>query len=160
MRMNFARLTRRMYHRAALSGPLAAFYDRVADRLHGPIKLGARGERAAERHLLRQGWYIVERGFEGSRGEIDLIAIDDQTVVFVEVKTRSSDRKGHPAEAVDEAKQHHLTQTANQYIKRHQLFDCSVRFDVIAIIWPDIQRSPSIQHFENAFEPTGKFQLV
>lgn len=158
--MKFARLLRIAFCRAAYCRPLTGVYDRVDSLFYGPTKLGALGERAAERHLLRQGWIIVDRGYSGRGGEIDLIAIDGQTVVFVEVKTRSSDRKGHPAEAVDDTKQRHLTQTAYGYLKKKKLFDCSFRFDVIAVIWPDVTQAPEIEHFENAFEPVGRFQLV
>ena len=158
--MNVGRLIRTVCWRIALSGFLTDVYDRFDSTISGPIRLGARGERAAERHLLRQGWVIVERGFSARSGEVDLIAVDGQTIVFVEVKTRSSYRKGHPAEAVDDAKQRHLTNTAYSYLKKKQLTDCSFRFDVISIVWPDLTVSPTIEHFRNAFEPAGRFQLV
>ncbi len=158
--MKLGRLLRIAFNRAAFCRPLTGIYDRVDSYLFGPTKLGDQGERAAERHLLRQGWIIIERGYSGRSGEIDLIAVDGQTIVFVEVKTRSSYRKGHPAEAVDDSKQRYLTQTAYAYLKKKQLIDCSFRFDVISIVWPDVTQAPKIEHFENAFEPTGRFQMV
>ena len=158
--MKFARLLRISHRRVSLSKPMTRLYDRVDSIFSGPPKLGARGEKAAERHLLRQGWIVVERGFTGRAGEIDLIAIEHKTIVFVEVKTRSSYRKGHPAEAVDNTKQRRLTQTAYGFLKKKQLFDCSFRFDVISIVWPDLTADPTIEHFQNAFEPVGQFQLV
>ena len=158
--MNLRRLFRVACYRVALSRPLTKLYDRVHQLVSGPPNLGNRGERAAERHLLRQGWTIVDRGYSGRGGEIDLIAIEGQTVVFVEVKTRTSDRKGHPFEAVDDSKQRYLTRTGYAYLKKKQLFDCSFRFDVVAIVWPDARKPPRLEHFRHAFEPVGQFQLV
>src|SRR5262245_34497000 len=63
--------------------------------------LGARGERLAERYLRRQGMRILHRGYRIMGGEVDLVAVDGRTVVFVEVKTRQSHDAGHPADAVD-----------------------------------------------------------
>lgn len=125
------------------------------DRFAPARSLGVRGERAAERYLLRQGLVIVGRSYSDAIGEIDLIAVDDQTIVFVEVKTRSSDVAGLPAEAVDEYKQERITRMAVSYLKRHDLLDCKVRFDVIAINWPADSAKPAIAHFENAFEAAG-----
>ena len=144
----------------ALSGVLPKVYDRIDAVFSGPTNLGARGEKEAERFLLKRGLVIIERGFTARGGEIDLIAVDGQTIVFVEVKTRSSDRKGHPTEAVTHEKQQHLTRAAYSYLAKNQLVNCSFRLDVIAIIWPDQSKTPLIEHYEHAFEPTGKFQLV
>ena len=132
-----------------MAGWLTRVYDRVDSMFSGSVSLGDQGERAAERHLLRQGLVIVERGLSGRRGEVDLIAVEGQTIIFVEVKTRSSYRKGHPAEAVDDSKQRHLTNTAYCYLKKNGLTDCSFRFDVISVVWPDLDASPTIEHFQN-----------
>jgi putative endonuclease len=114
--------------------------------------LGKRGEQAAARHLKRHGFIIVARGDRGRLGEIDLVAIDQRTVVFVEVKTRTSHDAGHPADAVDRNKQRQLTRAARGYLKRHDLADHSARFDVVAITWSDPRKPPQIEHFRNAFE--------
>jgi putative endonuclease len=74
--------------------------------------LGRRGEDAAARYLRRLGYVIVARGHRDHIGELDLIAVDGRTVVFVEVKTRTSHDAGHPADAVDEAVQRRLTRPA------------------------------------------------
>ena len=79
--------------------------------------LGARGEAAAATFLKRRGYKIVARGDRLKAGEIDLVAVDRQTVVFVEVKTRESAETGHPAEAVNAAKQTRLTRAAVAYLK-------------------------------------------
>ena len=150
-----SRLARKLFRRITLSAPLAGVYDRFAPAM----TLGDRGEREAERLLLRQGMIIVARGYEDKFGEIDLIAVDDDSIVFVEVKTRSSDYAGLPAEAVDDAKQRHLTKTAHGYLKWNRLTDCRARFDVIAITWPQESDVPEITHYRNAFEPVGEFQF-
>jgi putative endonuclease len=121
--------------------------------------LGQRGEAAAARFLHRQGLTIVARSDRGRLGEIDLVAVDQRTVVFVEVKTRRSHEAGHPAEAVDRAKQRRLTRLALTYLKRHGLLENPARFDVVAVTWSDDAKPPVIEHFRNAFEPTGQWQL-
>jgi putative endonuclease len=128
-------------------------------RALAPKTLGQRGEAAAARYLKRLGYVIVARSSHIRRGEIDLIAVDGRTVVFVEVKTRVSHDAGHPAEAVDREKQHRLTRLAMVYLKRHHLLENPARFDVIAITWPSGQRRPTIEHFKNAFEPIGTGQM-
>ena len=105
--------------------------------------LGARGEAAAATFLKRRGYKIVARGDRLKAGEIDLVAVDRQTVVFVEVKTRESAETGHPAEAVNAAKQTRLTRAAVAYLKRHGLLECPARFDVVAITWPAGKRRPA-----------------
>lgn len=111
--------------------------------------LGDQGERAAGRHLRRRGMRVIIRGFRTPSGEIDLIARDGDVLVFVEVKSR---RKGSPAEAVNLEKQRRISRAAAMFLKREGLSDVRHRFDVVAIIWPDDRKSPSIEHFENAFE--------
>jgi putative endonuclease len=127
------------------------------ERLHAllaPKPLGRRGEDAAARYLRRLGYVIVARGHRDNIGEIDLVAVDGRTVVFVEVKTRTTHDAGHPADAVDEAKQRRLTRLALSYLKRHDLLGCRARFDVVAVTWPERGR-PSIEHFKDAFSAAG-----
>ena len=87
-------------------------------------------------------------------GEIDLVAVDGRTVVFVEVKTRQSTAAGQPQDSVDPAKQARLSRLALAYLKRHDLLDCQARFDVVAITWQADQAKPTIEHFIHAFEST------
>jgi putative endonuclease len=127
---------------------------RLFDRLAAPWRrrtLGERGEAAAARYLRRLGYRIVGRRVRTRLGEIDLVAVDGRTVVFVEVKTRRSDQQGHPSEAVDLAKQRRLTRLATAYLKRRRLLHCAARFDIVAVTWPDRGR-PRIEHFRHAFE--------
>ncbi len=121
--------------------------------------LGARGERAAAGYLRRRGYHLVQRQAKNLFGEIDLIAVDGRTLVFVEVKTRSSHDAGHPADAVTRDKQRRLTRIALAYLRHNDLLEHSARFDVIAITWPPKRWRPDIEHYRNAFEPDGKFQM-
>ena len=121
--------------------------------------LGDRGERAAARYLRQQGFKILARQHSSRLGEIDLIALDGDCVVFVEVKTRRSDAAGHPVEAVTLEKQRQLTRLALAWLKQHNLLERRARFDVVAILWPEDSRHPEIQHYRNAFEPVGFGQM-
>lgn len=113
--------------------------------------LGNRGERAACQFLRRQGYQILSRNCRSQWGEIDIIARDGDWIVFVEVKTRSSQNTGHPAEAVHQRKQRQLTKLALAWLKRRRLLNHRARFDVVAILWPDGAATPHIEHFANAF---------
>ncbi|MCA9180853.1 MAG: YraN family protein, partial [Planctomycetales bacterium] len=89
----------------------------------------------------------------------DIVALDGTCIVFVEVKTWTSDAQADPSEAVDLPKQRKLTRAALQFLKQRNLLESPARFDVISIVWPDRRRSPSIRHFENAFDATGHGQM-
>jgi putative endonuclease len=126
-------------------------------RCFPPKALGQRGEEAAARFLRRRGCKILARGDRlRRRDELDLVVLDGKTIVFVEVKTRRSQEFGHPAEAVDPAKQRRLTRLAVTFLKRHRLLEHPARFDVVAVTWPEGSRSPTIEHIQNAFEAAGK----
>jgi len=132
---------------------------RVSDRLNPLATLGAKGEREAERFLLRAGYMILFRSFTNQFGEIDLIVSDGDSVVFVEVKTRSSDFAGRPDEAVDEQKQAQISRAAIAFLRQHELLESPARFDVISVEWKQ-HRALRIRHFENAFEPVSEFQII
>jgi putative endonuclease len=125
------------------------------ERFSRERSLGERGEDAAARYLKRLRYTVLARGDRSTLGEIDLVAEDHGTVVFVEVKTRASDDDGLPSEAVDVAKQRRLTRLALSFLKRHGLLENAARFDVIAITWPARGRRPQIEHIKNAFESSG-----
>ncbi len=149
-------LLRRFWFRLLLHPALTRWYDRISGQSE---KLGDRGEREAERYFLRQGAIVIQRGFQDQFGEIDLIVVEGKRIVFVEVKTRATDRFGSPAEAVNDDKQRRITQTAYAFLKRHRLTENPIRFDIIAIVWPDDRAAPSLKHYPNAFEAWGEFQL-
>lgn len=114
--------------------------------------LGDRGENVAARYLRNQGYKIIARNFRCAIGEIDIIARDGESLVFVEVKTRSYDEPT-PEEQVNNAKQHQITKAAKFYMGRYGVPQPPARFDVVAIVWPT-GREPQIRHTPNAFEPT------
>jgi putative endonuclease len=121
--------------------------------------LGRKGEQRAARFLAKQGVQVLARGVANQFGEIDLIGLDGETIVFVEVRTRSSLDAGHPAESVTAEKQARLTRAALTFLKQNRLLDRRSRFDVVAILWPDGAKSPQIEHYKNAFEPAGRGQF-
>lgn len=95
--------------------------------------LGDFGENAAENFLKKNGYKILERNFLTKGGEADIIALDDKTLVFIEVKTRSSLKFGLPAEAVNKRKINHMRRAAEWYIFKNPT-DFEIRFDIIEII--------------------------
>ncbi len=99
---------------------------------------GRRGERTAARYLLRQGFDILARRYQGRSGEIDLIALENDTLVFIEVKTRSTRAFGDPWEFVDWRKQQALRRTAEQFIADHDLGQYAYRFDVVSVVGNDV----------------------
>jgi putative endonuclease len=132
----------------------------LAERLSGNKPLGQRGEDQAVRFLKRKGYHILARGVDSRLGELDIIAVDGRTVVFVEVKTRQSGDAGHPTEAIDDRKQQRMTQAGLAYLKAQGLLKYSARFDVVSILWPENARRPSsIEHYPNAFPPVGAGQF-
>jgi putative endonuclease len=121
--------------------------------------LGARGEKAAARFLKRRGYKIVARGVRSRLGELDLVAVQDRTVVFVEVKTRTGTDAGQPLDAVTPEKQRRLTQAALAFLKYRGLLEERSRFDVVSVVWPADAREPRIEHIVNAFEAVGRGQM-
>lgn len=111
---------------------------------------GDRGERLAARLLKKSGLTIVTRNFTNRFGEIDIIALDGETIVFVEVKSRRSNAAGEPEEAVDPTKQQQILKTASAYLQSRKLNDQPVRFDVVGIIWGD-EKTPEVRHHRHAF---------
>lgn len=118
--------------------------------------LGPRGEKLAAKHLKRQGLRILARNYRCPVGEVDLIALDRsirstgaETLVFVEVKTRSSDRHIDPESAVNADKQRRLRNVAKYYIQRRRAGAYNLRFDVVAVIVSGDE--PVIRHTSNAF---------
>lgn len=112
--------------------------------------VGRRGEDAAARFLERRGYDIVERNWTCSAGEADIIARDEETVVFVEVKTRTNCDKGLPSEAVDEAKRARYERIAVQFLKDYDVVDVPVRFDIVSLVVISPDRA-MIRHHINAF---------
>ena len=95
--------------------------------------LGKFGEDAVEKFLNRNGYKILDRNYRCRFGEIDLIAFEDGCLVFVEVKTRVSERYGNPVNAVNGMKLQHLKKTALCYINYKKMADCPARFDIAEV---------------------------
>ena len=115
--------------------------------------LGERGENVAARHLRNKGYKIIIRNFRNEIGEIDIIARDGKTLVFVEVKTRAYDDPT-PEEQVNLTKQQALTRMAKLYLSRYGVPQPPARFDVVAVVWPTGQ-NPIIRHVTDAFDATS-----
>lgn len=112
-------------------------------------RLGKAGETHAARYLKRRGLKLVERNYHAAGAEIDLIATDRGTLVFVEVKTRKTDRWGPPGEAVNTAKRRHIVRAARQYIAVRRVGHLPCRFDVVEVVMTD--GKPQINHIADAF---------
>ncbi|WP_420870335.1 YraN family protein, partial [Eggerthella sinensis] len=112
--------------------------------------LGRRGEDAAARFLDRRGYEIVERNWTCAAGEADIVARDEETVVFVEVKTRSSCERGLPSEAVDAEKRERYERIAALFLQGYDVVDVPVRFDIISLVVIGPDRA-MIRHHINAF---------
>lgn len=125
---------------------------RIAARSESGLPLGKQGERLAERWLLCRGYLILERNCRTRYSELDLVAVDGRTIVFVEVKTRSGLDRGTPEEAVDDEKQLRISRAAVAYLRKHQLKRVAVRFDVIAIDFAAGKERPRVVHYRSAFE--------
>ena len=113
-------------------------------------KIGEKGETIAERYLKKKGYKILERNYRTKLGEIDIIAKDKKTIVFVEVKTRRSWQFGNPKGAVTPAKQRKISMVALQYLKTIDRRNTRARFDVVAIT--ATRDTPQIEIIKNAFE--------
>ena len=112
--------------------------------------LGNKGEMLASRYLMEQGFAILEYNWRSGHKEVDLIAKERNVLVFVEVKTRSTDMYGDASEAVTPAKMRNVISAANAYLAMKNL-DVEVRFDIVAIIGDDEQHK--IEHIRDAFYP-------
>ena len=116
------------------------------------LLVGQEGEELAVRYLKRLGYRIICRNYRSPLGEIDIIARHGEVLVFVEVKSRSSQTFGSPGMAVTLAKQRKLSQVAWHYLQKHNLTEVSARFDVVTI--SGRKGAPLFEVIENAFEST------
>ena len=145
----------RLRERGGGGYPLPAMFD-LFRNLFKPQQteadsLGVRGENVAARFLRDQGYKILDRNFRCALGEVDIVARDGDTLVFVEVKTRTSDEPT-PEQQVNLTKQHQLTKAAQFYLSRFGT-QPPARFDVVAVVWPP-GHDAQIRHTVGAFEAT------
>lgn len=113
--------------------------------------LGKDGEKIALEMLQNKGYKILETNWRFKRDEIDIIAIDNDELVIVEVKTRSTDFFGDPEDAVDEAKMHRLVNAANEYIEQNNM-ELECRYDIISVIINN--KTSDVRHIKDAFFPS------
>ncbi|HAV42662.1 TPA: YraN family protein [bacterium] len=112
-------------------------------------KLGKRGEKRAADYLQKRGYTILAQNFRTPLGEIDIIAQEKGTIVFIEVKTRSSVVFGQAEEAVNLSKQHQISKVAQIYLKAKGKENQDCRFDVVAVY--EGNEKPAIELIKNAF---------
>ncbi|MBW6431895.1 YraN family protein [Patescibacteria group bacterium] len=105
-------------------------------------KIGDLGEEGAVRYLKKKGFEIVERNFRTRFGEIDIIAIDEDMLVFVEVKVKRDEKFGDPGEMIDSRKIEKIKRTANYFLQEKDLCDIPWRIDAVLI------RGDAIEHIE------------
>ena len=99
-------------------------------------RLGLLGESIAARHLTRGGMVLLDRNWRSPSGEIDLVLRDDTTLVFCEVKTRTSHAFGSPFEAVDETKLRRMRRCAAQWVAAHDVHPPDLRLDMVGVLVP------------------------
>jgi putative endonuclease len=116
--------------------------------------VGNLGENLACRYLEKYGYEILCRNFSCNYGEVDIIFKDKNEFVFCEVKTRSNEEYGFPAEAVNYYKQRHIWNTAKYYLYKNNILNECVRFDIIEI-YINLPK-PLVNHIKNAFEKRTK----
>ena len=125
---------------------------RIRQLLHrasGPDSLGRRGETLSAKYLRAKGYRILLRNYDPGGAEIDIVALDGDTLVFVEVKTRQSEDIARPEDQVNLHKQRQITKAARRYIA-HYKTPPRTRFDVVAIVWA-AAGEPVIRHHTAAF---------
>jgi putative endonuclease len=123
--------------------------DNHRDSPHWKQLLGRYGERKACTYLKKQGYRILEKNFRCKAGEVDIIAADHETLVFVEVKTRSSDQFGTPQEAVTPEKLRTLKEAAHYYMQETSAPPTQVRYDILALTIDQNTKVKNIEHIKN-----------
>jgi len=124
----------------------------MKDKRH---QLGRNSEQLASQYLQKNGYEIIQQNYRTRQGEIDIIARDNNTIVFVEVKARTSTNYGHAVQALTRKQQIRLSKTALIYLYKNKLLNQKVRFDVVAI-QKNLQNSFDIRLIKNAFEFSTK----
>lgn len=119
--------------------------------------LGAFGEDMACSYLEQRGYKLLERNFSCKAGELDIIAMEGDTIAFVEVKCRTGVDFGNPSEAVSFYKQSRMVKAALFFMSKHKLFDYMCRFDVIEVLTEGTKENTRINLIKNAFEYSGKY---
>lgn len=112
------------------------------------VEKGKKGESIAKAYLISKGYKILETNYRNKIGEIDIVALDKDILVFVEVKTRTSIKFGYPYEAVNIKKQNKIINCSYTYVKYHKLMNYQLRYDIIEVyLTPNIK----VNHIPNSF---------
>ena len=119
------------------------------------LRTGRRGEAQAEQFLKKAGLQIIARNVRIGYDELDLIAKQGDTLIFVEVKTRKNENFGRPASAVNRAKRKKLSRAAMRFLKKRKLRPPYIRFDIVEVIGDE----PQIRHIQNAFQLEGGYRI-
>lgn len=124
---------------------------------------GQRGERTAAKYLRGLGYRVLAANVSDSQGELDLLALDGETLVIVEVRSTASDRPDaieQTAASVDLRKQRKVCRAATRFLAARRLLGkIAMRYDILVVAWPEAAREPTIKHIPHAFESTGRFQF-
>ena len=131
-----------------LAAHIKSWWRRTKTPLH--LQYGALGEAAAKKHLQRQGLHFLTANFRSPRGEIDLVFRHGDCLVFVEVKTRSSDEWARPAAAVNAKRRRRLTRAALDYLRLLHNPPVKVRFDIVEVLLLD-GSIREVRHLPNSF---------
>ena len=123
-----------------------------SDRLASRPGTGRRAEDLAAALLERAGLRIVARNWRRPEGELDIVADDAGTCVFVEVRSRTGRDRGHPLETIGVEKRRRVIRSARLYLAAEAPSAAGYRFDVVAVTFPEGDRPPEIVHLPNAFE--------
>jgi len=118
---------------------------------HSKTEFGRWGEKQAIRFLKRQGYRILQKNYVSGLGEIDVVAVDGDVLVFIEVKTRTGEDFGGALSAVGRAKRRKMTQVARGYLARHGTPETPCRFDVVGITRVEGKKTPEIELVRDAF---------
>ena len=118
----------------------------------GNQESGKAGEHAAAEFLLNKGYEILKRNYRAGRNELDIIACKEQILVFVEIKTRTTEVFGYPEEAVGYKKQEHIRKASGTYIYENRYMG-EIRYDIVSVLMDQCQNVKSIFHIEDAFFP-------
>lgn len=139
----------------SLSTRIKTWWTKPERPLH--LRHGESGERAAKKYLRRQGLKFLTANFRSDRGEVDLVFRDDDCLVFVEVKTRSSEDWVRPAAAVDARKRRLLSQTALDYLRLLKNPQVKIRFDIVEVLLADGEVR-EIRHLPNTFPMSAPYR--
>lgn len=119
--------------------------------LSSRVALGRSGEQCAARYLRQQGLRILARNIRTPRGEIDIVAMENKTLVIVEVRTQSNDATKSPEQSIHAHKKRSVLHAAHWFARTRKLTHLPLRIDLIAILWPPGGK-PDIRHYRNAIQ--------